>query len=86
MHLVQRQLQATQQLRDHFKGEIDVVLIEAIHVRASRKMHTDVGGLDPALDTGMCDGSYAVCAASSALFQVICFEQVQRKSVWLYSS
>lgn len=32
MHLVQRQLQATEQLRDHFKEEIDVVLIEAIHV------------------------------------------------------
>lgn len=42
-HLVQRQLQAAGQLHDQLKGEIYVLLIEVIHVRASRKMRTDIG-------------------------------------------
>ncbi len=59
MHLVQRQLQAVEQLRDHFRGENDVV-------RSAGKC--------AAMDVGMCDRGRAVCAVSFAFIQVICFE------------
>lgn len=41
MYLVERQLQPTQQLHDQLTGQIDVVLIEIIHMWAAREILID---------------------------------------------
>lgn len=41
MYLVERQLQPTQQLHDQLTGQIDVVLIDILHMWAAREIPID---------------------------------------------